>query len=372
MPGAPLYSRLPHRRDIRLLRIESGTGRKGVEITLETFKLDLDTQFTALSYVWGDVTSQYEIVCNGHRVQITRNLWGVLSQLRKQQFDCLLWVDAICINQKDESEKSVQVAMMRDIYKRAANVIFWLGEQERYDDDAVRLMKTFFKQHTCRWGLERDRAKTLKELGLPSFDNGWFGWASLFSRPWFGRVWIVQEFLNAKNSVFMSGALEIGTELMVHCAFATGVCTAVGEAIVCHSRNARDAKRLIPRLMALSIDQSSRWITGDDGVRIFSLWCRSQQLEATDPRDRVFALLSTKTAVGMGMIDYSKDEATVYTEIATRAFNIPVPRIKLVGQPFQAPKPQRQGDDLHRVSRFLACKFRSPQSSRLPSWVPDW
>ena len=224
--------------------------------------------------------------------------------------------------------------MMRDIYKRAANVIFWLGEQERYDDDAVRLMKTFFKQHTCRWGLERDRAKTLKELGLPSFDIGWFGWASLFSRPWFGRVWIVQEFLNAKNSVFMSGALEIGTELMVHCAFATGVCTAVGEAFMCHSRNAHDAKRLISRLMALSIDQSSSWITGDDGVRIFSLWCRSQQLEATDPRDRVFALLSTQTAVGMGMIDYSKDEATVYTEIATRALNIPVPRIKLVGEPF--------------------------------------
>jgi hypothetical protein len=372
MPGAPLYSPLLHRRDIRLLRLKSRTGREGVEVTLETFKLDLHTQFTALSYVWGDMIPPHEIVCNGHKVQITRNLWGVLSQLRKQQFDSLLWVDAICINQKDESEKSVQVAMMRDIYKRAANVIFWLGEQEPCDEDAVDLMEIFSKQHPHHWNLERHRVKTLQELGLPSYNNGWFGWASLLSRPWFGRVWIVQEFLNARNSVFMSGALEIPTELLVHCGYATGVCAAIGEVVVRHSRDAHDARRLILRPLALSLDQSSRRIVGDDGIRIFDLWFRSQQLEATDPRDRVFALLSTQTAVGMDMINYSKDEATVYKEIATTTLSIPVPAIKWVGETFQAPKPQLQGDDFHRVSRFLACKFCSPQSSSLPSWVPDW
>jgi len=372
MPGAPLYSPLLRRRDIRLLRIASGTGREGVEVTLETFKLDSDTQFTALSYVWGDVIPPHQIVCNGHKMPITRNLWVVLSQLRKQQFDCLLWVDAICINQKDESEKSFQVAMMRDIYKRAVNVIFWLGEQERYDEDAIHLMRIFFKKFPHHWDLERHRVKTLEELGFSFYNDGWFGWASLLSRPWFGRVWIVQEFLNAKNSVFMSGALEISTELLVHCGFATGVCAAIGAVVRCHSREAHEARRLILRPLALSIYQPGRKIVGDGGIRIFDLWCRSQQLEATDPRDRVFALLSTQTAVGMDMIDYSKDEATVYKEIATKALSIPVPAIKRTGERFQAPELQPQSGDLHRVSRFLACKFCSPQPSSLPSWVPDW
>jgi hypothetical protein len=369
MSDAPLYSQLPHQRAIRLLRIKSGTGKEGIQITLETFDLDSNTQFRALSYVWGDETSPCEITCNGHKTPIRRNLWGVLLQLRKQKFDCRLWVDAICINQKDEEEKSFQVAMMRDIYKRAAKVIFWLGEQELYDEAAINLMRSFSKQYPPQLDLEPQRGKTLEELGLSSIDRGWTGWASLFCRPWFGRVWIVQEFLNARNSVFMSGALEIPTELLVHCGLATGVCAAIGGAVSWHNKDARQARRAILRLQALGI---YREIGDEYRVRIFDLWCRSQQLEATDPQDRVFALLSTQTAVKMDMIDYRKGEATVYTEIAAQALNIPVPRITRDGEIVQASEYQLQRTDLHRVSRFLACKFRSPQSSNLPSWVPDW
>ncbi|KAJ6201151.1 heterokaryon incompatibility protein-domain-containing protein [Bipolaris maydis] len=366
MPDAKLYSLLPHRRAIRLLRIKSGTGKKGIQITLETFDLDSKTQFTALSYVWGDATSQRKITCNGHKKLITRNLWGVLSQLKKQRFDCLLWVDAICINQNDEEEKSFQVAMMRDIYKRAAKVIFWLGEQGRYDEDAVNLMREFFKRYPKRLDLERNRVKTLKEMGLSYFDQRWYGWASLCCRPWFRRAWIVQEFLNAKESVFMSGALEISSKLLVHCGYATGVCVAIREAVLGHSTGAHEIEKYILRFQALRIYQFA------DDIRIFDLWCWSQQLEATDTRDRVFALLSIQTAVNMDMIDYRKDEATVYTEIAIKALSIPVLRITSTGNTVLTSTHRVHTNDMHRVSRFLACKFRSPQSSNLPSWVPDW
>ncbi|CAN9259054.1 unnamed protein product [Alternaria alternata] len=326
MSDAPLYSQLPHQRAIRLLRIKSGTGDDGIQITLETFDLDSKTQFTALSYVWGDEKSPCKITCDGHKKPVRRNLWGVLSQLRKQRFDSLLWVDAICINQNDKEEKSFQVAMMRDIYKRAAKVIFWLGEQERYDEDAVNLMRGFFKRYPHRLDLEKSRVKTLEEMGFSYSDQRWAGWASLFRRPWFGRAWIVQEFLNAKTSVFVSGELEIPTELLVHCGYATGVCVAIRKAVAMHSMDAHDINKDFLRLQALRIYQFS------DDIRIFDLWCWSQQLEATDTRDRVFALLSTQTAVNMDMIDYRKDEATVYTEIATKALNIPVPRIISTGK----------------------------------------
>ncbi|CAN9277835.1 unnamed protein product [Alternaria alternata] len=366
MSDAPLYSQLPHQRAIRLLRIKSGTGDDGIQITLETFDLDSKTQFTALSYVWGDEKSPCKITCDGHKKPVRRNLWGVLSQLRKQRFDSLLWVDAICINQNDKEEKSFQVAMMRDIYKRAAKVIFWLGEQERYDEDAVNLMRGFFKRYPHRLDLEKSRVKTLEEMGFSYSDQRWAGWASLFRRPWFGRAWIVQEFLNAKTSVFVSGELEIPTELLVHCGYATGVCVAIRKAVAMHSMDAHDINKDFLRLQALRIYQFS------DDIRIFDLWCWSQQLEATDTRDRVFALLSTQTAVNMDMIDYRKDEATVYTEIATKALNIPVPRIISTGKLVYTTKHQIHWNDMRRVSRFLACKFRSLQPSNLPSWVPDW
>jgi hypothetical protein len=62
--------------------------------------------------------------------------------------------------------------MMRDIYKRAAKVIFWLGEQELYDEAAINLMRSFSKQYPPQLDLEPHRGKTLEELGLSSIDRG--------------------------------------------------------------------------------------------------------------------------------------------------------------------------------------------------------
>ncbi|KAH8711872.1 heterokaryon incompatibility protein-domain-containing protein, partial [Phaeosphaeriaceae sp. PMI808] len=131
MPFTPrLYCPFGHRRDIRLLRIKSERDGKSIEVDLEVFKLDSNVQYTALSYVWGNQSSPSWIACNGHSVPITRNLWEVLSCLQEQNFHGLLWIDAICINQQDNKEKGIQVNIMRDIYKRAADVIIWLGQQE--------------------------------------------------------------------------------------------------------------------------------------------------------------------------------------------------------------------------------------------------
>ena len=52
-----------------------------------------------------------------------------------------LWVDAVCINQTNISERTTQVRMMRTIYSRAACVLVWLGEAEATDDIALLLLK---------------------------------------------------------------------------------------------------------------------------------------------------------------------------------------------------------------------------------------
>jgi hypothetical protein len=38
----------------------------------------------------------------------------------------LLWVDAVCITQKDDIEKSWQVNMMQDMYTSASQVAAWV------------------------------------------------------------------------------------------------------------------------------------------------------------------------------------------------------------------------------------------------------
>jgi hypothetical protein len=233
-------------------------------------------------------------------------------------------------------------------------------------------MNFFFKNHPEPNNWEDFRDKSLDELGLPQADDPWSGWASLLQRPWFSRVWIVQEFLNAKESVFMSGAVEIRREVLVHCAHATGVCSAIREIVTKYSREPRAALTLIDRALAVSIYQVPPEKHPDGGTRIFGLWTRSRLLEATDPRDRVFALLSTQKAVPLDIVDYTKDVVEVYTQIAKIALTLPIRKTKEDPTVQSTLNPWPLGGESQITSRFLACKTRSSHGSNLPSWVPDW
>ncbi|KAL1646498.1 hypothetical protein SLS61_007860 [Didymella pomorum] len=61
---------------------------------------------------------------------ITPSLHKALSHITAERTTYLtIWVDAICINQGDRTEKSQQVSLMRDIYERASRTVVWLGEK---------------------------------------------------------------------------------------------------------------------------------------------------------------------------------------------------------------------------------------------------
>jgi hypothetical protein len=62
---------------------------------------------------------------------VTRNCGLALGYLRKTDSTWVLWIDAICINQEDDKERGHQVAIMRDVYSRAIEVLIWLGEARK-------------------------------------------------------------------------------------------------------------------------------------------------------------------------------------------------------------------------------------------------
>ncbi|KAF2489606.1 hypothetical protein BU16DRAFT_424386, partial [Lophium mytilinum] len=82
--------------------------------------------YEALSYVWGPPSSIYHIHLNEQSVPITKNLHDVLHRLRSAD-PRVLWIDQLCINQTDISERSSQVQLMGTIYTHASRVIMWLG-----------------------------------------------------------------------------------------------------------------------------------------------------------------------------------------------------------------------------------------------------
>src|SRR5277367_3674687 len=110
--------------DFRLLKVEKIHPK--VEFTLETFPVNDAPQYEALSYAWGTLPASEECICNGDGFYLSPTLYRALQCIYRDREPGWLWVDAICINQKDETEKASQVAQMGDVYTYADPVVVWL------------------------------------------------------------------------------------------------------------------------------------------------------------------------------------------------------------------------------------------------------
>jgi hypothetical protein len=114
--------------EIRLLTIHpSPSDESPVCVSLHHASLAVEentaSPYYALSYCWGDPTGKLDINLNGTQVAVTRNLHRALRRFRSPSLARPIWVDALCINQQDTQERSVQVLRMRDLYLRAELVL---------------------------------------------------------------------------------------------------------------------------------------------------------------------------------------------------------------------------------------------------------
>ncbi|KAF4444775.1 heterokaryon incompatibility 6 OR allele [Fusarium acutatum] len=107
-----------------------------LECTFETVHLASAPPYEALSYTWGDEDASVRILLNGEEFLVRPNLAYALAALRISE-PRVLWVDALCINQQDTTERNHQVGMMRDIFRRAERVLVWLGRPSSGWDSSV-------------------------------------------------------------------------------------------------------------------------------------------------------------------------------------------------------------------------------------------
>ncbi|KAH6701241.1 heterokaryon incompatibility, partial [Leptodontidium sp. MPI-SDFR-AT-0119] len=88
--------------------------------------------YKALSYAWGDSTMTKGIIINNCKSRVLASLHSALFNLHigvlaGKEESTYIWADAICINQKDNDEKTHEVQQMKRIYENATEVIVWLG-----------------------------------------------------------------------------------------------------------------------------------------------------------------------------------------------------------------------------------------------------
>ena len=168
--------------------------------------------YIAISYVWGDRRNTHSIPCNGLPLSITFNLYEALQIFRVSlaDRDPLLWADAICINQESTSEKSHQVQHMDKTFRKADEVLAWLGPEENnsklvFDDisDVLDALKTAYFDATRRDLLSAAR---VAKYNIPGeHDPFWTALAYIYDRPWFHRVWTFQENVLAQKLTLCCG-----------------------------------------------------------------------------------------------------------------------------------------------------------------------
>src|ERR1700760_167718 len=136
--ASPLvYTPLPEGY-IRILELLPGSGRDPFQCNLVTAPIEDDSlSFVALSYSWGPEPMEYsQITVNGAAFLVRPNLFHALSALRLPNQARRYWIDAICIDQNNLDEKSLQIPLMSKIYTLSAYVLIWLGKSD-HDSDYV-------------------------------------------------------------------------------------------------------------------------------------------------------------------------------------------------------------------------------------------
>ena len=146
MKAKAVYSQVPlapEQRDIRILVLARGDQDDQLRGHLFVESLDYeDVHYTALSYTWAGPVIDNGISIDGSVFDITENLWLALRQFRHLTRAIHLWIDAICINQGDDSEKGEQVALMGDIYSNATRTWIWLGAAANNSDQALEFVRS--------------------------------------------------------------------------------------------------------------------------------------------------------------------------------------------------------------------------------------
>lgn len=202
------YAPLSSSQTIRLVQMVPAAGIAGpAKLKFLEVSLDNAPEYIALSYHWGDPAPACEwLYLDGKSLLLTNSVDEFLSHFARDHMNQLFWIDALCINQENIEEKQDQIAMMGDIYKRSSKVLVWLGLPNRHIINAFaafRHLEPVFRGYRInnRWALE-----------TMSYDS-WRDIARLLNRPWFCRLWVVQEVMNGPSVELRCGNLTLSWDM---------------------------------------------------------------------------------------------------------------------------------------------------------------
>lgn len=130
----------PEQKEIRLLYFTRAECNPHVRLacTIKTVSLldDPAPRYYAVSYTWGDATWKRYMNIDGRTAGVPQNAEIALRYLHRYALQsdggasAGVWLDAICIDQSNKTEKADQIWLMGELYSTAQEVLIWLGEDK--------------------------------------------------------------------------------------------------------------------------------------------------------------------------------------------------------------------------------------------------
>lgn len=308
----------PKKPQVRLLHLTAGSFADAIQCNVDVEYLNFSSEYVALSYTWadenGDDCKCETIIVNGEPFAVTRNCKLALRRVRSSSRTVVIWVDAICIDQNNDSERGHQVKLMPLIYSRAQRVLVYIGESTSHSRHVFRKLETDF----LVWQ---------EDVAIAPHDFSIIALKSVLSKRYFTRVWILQEIALAKTATLICGGDSIPWKDFV--------------AVT------RLATKSEERPPALDFNRQLCLVPGKE----LELLDMGRQSQATNPRDKVYALmrLLPNRRIGSVEVDYTLSVAELYSRVALELAS--------------------SYDWSHVLARAGACYQVTPG---LPSWVPDW
>ncbi len=316
--------------------------------SIEHVSLSHPPSYKGLSYCWGDRSSPSTIHMNGAEVQITANLADALRELGRDESMCL-WVDALCINQSDVVERGRQVLRMGDIYRNASETICWLGREAEDSPLAFDLIRILSRTADDSASTQYEEALTrlYTASGNHKYNAHWKAYVLLFSRPYWQRIWIIQEIVSSKKVWIRCGlqCTEWGDIVVAMYSIKT---------ILTRTRWAVSYRVFPSNLMSIvsinvlrRISQKAK--SRSDYFSLLNAMRLSEKALATIPTDKVYGLLAI-TKDGRELIPHPD-----YTLSAEELCRMTTAAII------------KASTDLD-----IICYAETSHHKVLPSWVPQW
>ncbi|ENH69448.1 Heterokaryon incompatibility protein 6, OR allele [Fusarium oxysporum f. sp. cubense race 1] len=363
--------------EIRLIKLHPGSGDDPLRADILHASLDSDVvgRYEAVSYAWEDGHTTNKLETPRGILLITPSLFHALHRFRLKEESRILWADAVCINQSDNAEQASQVALMNEIYASAARTLVYLGREANGSEIVGELLIRFASASSSLYRLYgRNGMEVLRHIGsispsmreifeecrLPDLEHpAWKALVKLWGRPWFRRVWVIQEFVLSPDVRMFCGEWEVTMHMGMD---AMHMMCVYRRSALLETLPVSDADSM--RMLTINLDtmvfeeqEEFNLVRKKDSklrlqveVPLLDLLALCDRSKATRARDHLFAVLGLSSATDDDL--FRADYSSTFDEIVRR-----------FGKAFV-----RRGQCMDLLYRARL----NIQSLRFPSWIPDW